>query len=445
MKDLLSNIETLEVNKLFFISNNLRGARMGKTMIEKILQNHSTDQVEAGKIVWIDLDVRSARDFAGASVVKNFRKYFPDDKVADPAKTYFTFDCNVPANTIAYAENQQVCRDFAREQGIKVFDVDAGIGSHVMIYEGLALPGGTVVGTDSHLNIMGAIACFGQGMGDSDIAFGFRTGRTWFEVPETIKVTLNGIYEYPTTSKDLILFLLGRLGASGALGKCLEIHGEILNKLTLADRITIASMGTEMGAISIFIPPTESLLNTVKSITSSSFEPVYPDQDAEYCQEYTFDITGLKPQVAVPPHPEDAKLVDELPDIKVDSVFIGSCTNGTIDDMRIAADIVKGQRVASGVMAKVVPATREVFGQMLKEGLVETFFKSGFIISNPGCGGCAEGQIGMTGKGEVQVSTSNRNFKGKQGSGLTYLASPVTAAASAIAGRITYKVKVPLR
>jgi 3-isopropylmalate/(R)-2-methylmalate dehydratase large subunit len=418
---------------------------MGITMIEKILKNHSPDDVAPGKIAWIDLDVRSARDFAGANVVNGFKKNFPGALVADVKRTFFTFDCVVPANTIAYAENQQTCREFAREQGVAVYDVDAGIGSHVMIYEGLALPGGTVVGTDSHLNIMGAIGCFGQGMGDSDIAFAFKTGRTWFEVPETMKITLKGTYEYPTTSKDLILFLLGKLGAAGALGICVELYGEMIDKLSLADRITVASMGTEMGAISIMIPPSKEVIDFCKKVGRYDFEPVYADKDAKYCKELEFDINGLKPQVAVPPHPEDAKPIDELGEVKVDSVFIGSCTNGTIDDIRQAAEILKGKKVAPGVMAKVVPSTWKVYGQMLDEGLLDVFYNAGVIVSNAGCGGCAQGQIGMTGKGEIQVSTSNRNFKGKQGSGQTYLASPVTAAATALAGKITYKVPVGIK
>lgn len=414
---------------------------MGLTMIQKILQNHSDEKAEPGKIIWINLDVRSARDFAGANVVKGFEKNFPGEKVADTARTFFTFDCNVPANTIAYAENQHLCRGFAEKQGIKVYDVDAGIGSHVMLYEGLALPGGTVVGTDSHLNIMGAVGCFGQGMGDSDIAFAFKTGKTWFEVPETIRITLKGSYQYPATAKDLILFILGKMGAAGALGKCVELYGEAVEKLTLAERITVASMGTEMGAISVLIPPGKEIIDYYK-VMGKEFTPVFADPDAQYCEEMEFDIQDLKPQVAKPPHPEDVIPVDEVGDVKVDSVFIGSCTNGTYEDIKQAAEILKGKKVAPGVMVKAVPATRKVFGRLLAEGIINDLFEAGVIVSNPGCGGCAQGQIGMTGKGEVQVSTSNRNFKGKQGSGFTYLAGPVTAAASAVAGKI---VSLPVK
>ena len=414
---------------------------MPNTMIEKILQNHSEDKVVPGKIVWIELDVRSARDFAGANVVKNFEKHFPGEKVADTNKTFFTFDCNVPANTIAYAENQHVCRNFAKKQGIKVYDVDAGIGSHVMLFEGLAHPGGTVVGTDSHLNIMGAVGCFGQGMGDSDIAFAFKTGKTWFEVPETIKITLKGTFEYPTTAKDLILFILGKMGAAGALGKCVELYGEMIDKLSLADRITVASMGTEMGAIAVMIPPNDEVIKYYKDM-GVEFEPVYADSNAKYVQELEFDIQDLKPHIARPYHPDDTIPVEELEEVEVDAVFIGSCTNGTYEDIRQAAEILKGNKVAPGVMVKVVPATRKMFGRLLEEGIIQDLFDSGVIVSNPGCGGCAQGQIGMTGKGEVQISTSNRNFKGKQGAGFTYLAGPVTAAKAAISGKVGLKKKV---
>lgn len=410
---------------------------MGKTMLEKILENHTKDVVKPGSIIWLDLDVRSARDFGGASVVQNIKKYFSGGKVKDPKKTFFTFDCVVPANTIAYAENQQICRVYAKEQNIKVYDVDAGIGSHVMIEKGFALPGGTVVGTDSHLNIMGAIGAFGQGMGDIDIAFGFDTGKTWFEVPPSIKINLKGKYEYPTTAKDVILYIIGKLGSSGGLGYSVEIYGEMIDKMSLAERITIASMGTEMGAITILLPPNNEIIEYSKKRSGlSSIKAIYADDDAKYEKEIELDINGLVPQIAKPPKPSNVSSVSEITGRKIDSVFIGSCTNGTFEDIKQVADIVKGKRVAEGVMVKIVPATKEVYGKMLEEGLLKLFYDSGIIVSNPGCGGCASGQIGMTGKGEVQISTSNRNFTGKQGSGDTYLASPVTAAWCALKGEI---------
>ena len=410
---------------------------MGKTIIEKIIQAHSPEEVRVGKIVWMDLDVRSARDFGGANVVQHFRREYPGAKVADAGKTFFTFDCVAPANTIPYANNQHLCRLFAREQGLRVYDVDSGIGSHVLIEEGLVLPGTTVVGTDSHLNIMGAVGAFGQGMGDGDIAFAFRAGKTWFEVPETIKVQVKGTYEHPTTAKDLTLAVLKRFGADGCLGKAVEFYGEAIEALDLAGRITLSSMATEMGAIVALIPPSGMVVKELeKRSRTQSLKPVLADPGAAYSETVTLDVSGLPPLASRPGHPEDVVEVSALKDVKIDSAFIGSCTNGRYEDFQLAATILMDKKVAPGVMVKAVPATKEVFGQLLENGLVAALFASGVIVSHSGCGGCASGQLGMTGKGEVQVSTSNRNFRGKQGDGETYLVSPATAAASAIAGRI---------
>ncbi len=395
----------------------------GKTIIEKIIQAHSREPVEPGKIVWMDLDVRTARDFAGANVVQNYRQHYGDAPLDDVSKTFFTFDCVVPAKNIPYANNQHICRLWAREKGIKVYDVNAGIGSHVAIEEGLAVPGCTFVGTDSHLNILGAVGAFGQGMGDQDIAFAFKTGKTWFEVPPTMRVIVEGEVSYPCTARDLTLAVLGQLGSSGALGRAVEFYGPAIDALDLSGRITLASQLTEMGGIIGFIPPTTGA--------------VYADPDAEYVETVVVDITDLEPLIACPPNPANVKPVREAAGTRVDSVFLGSCTNGRFEDFAAVAEVVKGQRIQPWVMASVVPATRQVYQRMLRAGLIETLFDAGCIISNPGCGGCASGQIGMTGRGQVQVSTSNRNFPGKQGAGDTYLASPVTAAWAALRGEIT--------
>jgi 3-isopropylmalate/(R)-2-methylmalate dehydratase large subunit len=411
---------------------------MGKTAIEKIFAAHTEDEVAPGKVIWLKLDVRTARDFAGANVVKRFREAYPDERVADPEKTFFTFDCNAPANTIAYAQNQQTCRVFAREQGIRVYDVDSGIGTHVLLEEGIAVPGATLVGTDSHMNILGAVGAFGQGMGDVDIAFAFRHGRTWFEVPPTMRARIRGKFEYPVTAKDLTLFLVGKLGARGALGKALEIEGEAVEALDMAGRITLCSMATEMGAISAFLPPSDSLWEFVEGATGRRDFP-YPtaDPDAEYIQELEFDVAGLKPMIAAPPRPDNVHEVSELEGERVDTVFVGSCTNGRYEDIRTVAGILKGRKVAKGVVLKVAPATRRVWGRLLKEGWLEVLYDAGAVISHAACAGCAQGQLGMTGEGEVQLSTGNRNFPGKQGKGPTYLCSPATAAASALFGKIT--------
>jgi 3-isopropylmalate/(R)-2-methylmalate dehydratase large subunit len=412
----------------------------GQTITEKIFQAHTTGDVPVvpGNIIWLDLDVRTARDFAGANVVQNYRTHYGKDPVADRTRTFFTFDLVAPANNIPYANNQQQCRIFAREQGIKVYDVDAGIGSHVAMEQGLAYPGVTLVGTDSHLNVLGAIGAFGQGMGDQDIAFAFKTGRTWFEVPPTMKVVIQGALKAPCTARDLTLAVVGRLGASGALGRSIEFYGPAIEALGLAGRITLSSMVTEMGGIIGLIPPSEEVLAYCRKRAGRSDLPAFTgDSDAAYVETVEIDITNLEPLIACPPSPDNVKPVREVAGRRIDSAFFGSCTNGRYEDFAAVAAVVKGRHVAPGVMASIVPATREVFAQMLETGLVQTLFDAGFIVSNPGCGGCASGHIGMTGKGEVQVSTSNRNFPGKQGAGETYLVSPLTAAWSALKGEIT--------
>jgi hypothetical protein len=222
---------------------------MGKTVIEKIIQNHTADEVAPGKVVWLDLDVRSARDFGGPNVVKNYERHYAGLPLENPGRTFFTFDLCAPACTLKYADNQQVCRDFARQHGIRVFDVDRGVGTHVLMEEGLVRPGGTAVGTDSHMNILGAVGAFGQGMGDVDITFGFRTGRTWFEVPKSVKVVLTGMFEPPTSPKDLTLFLLKILGTKKIALRSAEFYGPAVAGLSLAGRLTLCSMVTEMAGM----------------------------------------------------------------------------------------------------------------------------------------------------------------------------------------------------
>ncbi len=401
---------------------------MGKTIIEKIFSDHLVDaneKVVPGSIVWIGIDYRTARDFGGANVVNNLETNFTSDLISDKSKTIFTFDCVVPAKTIPYAVNQHKCRIFARKEGLKVHDVDAGIGSHILI-DSYAKPGMAVVGTDSHFNIMGAVSCFGQGMGDVDIAYIWKTGKTWFEVPESVKLNVKGKRKEGISAKDIVLFMLKKFGSRTFLGKVVELYGEEIEKLTLDERITIASMGTEMGAVSIMIPTTGL----------EGYDIIKADDDAQYSSEEEIDLDDLtEAQLSAPPYPHNVKSVSELKDTPVDTVFIGSCTNGRYSDMKKVADIVKGKKIVTN--GYIVPATKDIYGRMLREGLISILFDAGFVIANPGCGGCASGQIGMTGNDEYIVSTSNRNFKGKQGNGNVHLAGPETAAMSALKGVIS--------
>ncbi len=410
---------------------------MNLTVIEKIIRGHTQQQVRPGRIVWMTLDVRSARDFGGPNVVKNFQREYGDEPVEDSNKTFFTFDLSVPACSIKYADNQQICREFARKKGIRVYDVDEGIGSHVLIEKGHAVPGSTVVGTDSHLNILGAVGSFGQGMGDVDITFAFKTGRTWFEVPETVKVILKGKVKPSASAKDLTLFILSKLGTRAAALKAIEFYGEPVRTLSLSGRITLCSMVTEMAGIIGFIPEVnQGFLKEMESLAGIKYVPVQADEKAQYSEVIEIDVSELTPKAAVPFQPTNVKDVKDLRNVRIDSGFIGSCTNGRTEDLRAAAEVLRGRKVKQEVVLKIVPATRKVYSEILKQGILDLLFESGAVVSNPGCGGCAEGHIGLTGKGETQISTGNRNFAGKQGKGKNYLASPQVVAASCVLGRI---------
>jgi homoaconitate hydratase family protein/3-isopropylmalate dehydratase small subunit len=416
---------------------------MGMTVIEKILAAHSgKNKVSPGDIVDVLIDARVARDFGGANVVKHMR----DNHLSlhDPAKTFFTFDCNPTGSDQKYATNQHICRQYARENGIKIYDIDKGIGTHVLIEEGLAFPGSTAVSTDSHANILGAVGAFGQGMGDKDIAAAWHKGAVWFKVPQTVKIRLEGIPDSALSAKEITLNLLDRFGANTLLGYAIEIEGEMVDQLSLDQRITIASMATEMGAIVLLFPPNLEVIRFCESRARKKIEAPVADPDANYTEEYTLDLSTFKPRISLPGKPHSTA---DLPEDKVwiDSAFIGSCTNGRMEDLRAAAEVLRGRQVAEGVVLKIVPATDRIWLRCMEEGLLEVFKEAGALVSNAGCAGCAAGQVGQNGPGEVSISTGNRNFPGKQGKGEVYLASPAVVAASAVAGYITSARELPER
>jgi len=415
---------------------------MAMTLLEKILSSHSKyEVVHPGQIVDIEIDSRVARDFGGANVVKNLNDF--GLTVKDPEKTFFTFDCNPTGSDQKYAVNQHTCRLFAREHGIKVYDIDAGIGTHILIDKGYVYPGSTVVSTDSHANILGAIGAFGQGMGDRDIAAAWHNGKVWFKVPSSVKINFEGKVPDNVSSKDIILNLLKIFGANSLLGYSIEIYGPSMDNLDLDDRITISSMATEMGAIIILFPPTKAIIDYCSTLSKIKFEPLFADANANYEKTLTIDVAAFKPMVSRPGEPHNTVNVSEVSGVKIDSAFIGSCTNGRMNDMRKAADILKNRKVAPGVVLKIVPATDEIWKQCLNEGLIDIFKKAGALVSNAGCAGCAAGQVGQNGLGEITISTGNRNFSGKQGKGNMYLASPEVVAASAVAGCITTSDNIP--
>jgi 3-isopropylmalate/(R)-2-methylmalate dehydratase large subunit len=411
---------------------------MAMTIIEKILAAHSgRGSAKPGDIADVAIDSRVARDFGGANVVQNLKEHALP--IHDPKRTFFTFDCNPTGSDQKYAANQQACRTFAHDWGIRVYDIDAGIGTHLAIDNGLAWPGSTFVSTDSHANILGAIGAFGQGMGDQDIAAAFAFGKVWFKVPETVKVEFRGLPRPGTGAKDVGLALLRHFGANGLLGCAAELYGPYADGLDLAGRITIASLATEMGAIILFFPPSDAVLKHARKATGRrGLKPVLADAGAAYARVESLDLSEVGAFVARPGHPEDVVPLSEVQGRRVDSVFIGSCTNGRYEDLAEAAAVLKGRKAAPGVVLKIVPTTDAVWRRAMKDGLFKVFKEAGALISNAGCGGCAAGQVGQNGPGEVTVSTGNRNFAGKQGKGEVYLASPAIAAASAVAGFLTH-------
>jgi 3-isopropylmalate/(R)-2-methylmalate dehydratase large subunit len=403
------------------------------TLIEKIFTQHTGKVVRAGDMVDLVLDVMAARDFGGANVVRNLVDHHLP--VQDVSRTFFTFDCNPTGSDQKYAINQQICRQFARKQNIHVYDIDQGIGTHLAIDKGLVGPGGTFVSTDSHANILGAIGAFGQGMGDVDIAYAFSHGKIWFRVPHTLKIRVTGLLPPDCTAKDLVLAFLRNFGADGMLGYAVELTGNAIETLNLSGRITLSSMATEMGGIIILIPPSDQVISYCRK-AGANFKPLFADADATYQNTIRLNISDLEPLISRPGHPEDVVPVRDIEGVPVDSVFIGSCTNGRYEDMQMVAEVLKDRRIADHVVLKIVPATDAIWQQCMKNGIFDIFKRAGAIISNAGCAGCAAGQVGQNGPGEVTVSTGNRNFAGKQGEGSVYLASPATAAATALAGFI---------
>jgi len=410
--------------------------KMKQTLIEKIITRHSKhNQVKPGDIVDVVMDVRAARDFGGANVVKNMIDNNLD--LDDASKTFFTFDCNPTGSDQKYAVNQHKCRIYARENNIKVYDIDKGIGTHLLISEGLSYSGSTAVTTDSHANILGAVGAFGQGMGDKDIAASWSKGKVWFKVPKSAKIILNGKRPEGLSAKDIVLNLLDHFGANSLLGLSVEIYGDEVDKMTLDERITIASMGTEMGAIILFFTPNDEIMEYSSKAAGRELELVSADEDAHYEKEFELDLSAFVSMVSKPGAPHDTSELDEIQNVRIDSAFIGSCTNGRYDDLLAAAKVLKGRKVAPGVVLKIVPSTDAVWLRCLDNGLVKIFKDAGALLSNAGCAGCAAGQVGQNGEGEVTISTGNRNFPGKQGKGDVYLASPAVVAASAVAGYIS--------
>jgi homoaconitate hydratase family protein len=410
------------------------------TIIEKILSRSSGRKVSPNDRVWSKIDMAVIRDFGGPNVVIEYEKNFGSRPVWDPSKIALTFDYQAPAKVADVANNQRICRQFAKRQGIhRVFDVNSGIGQHVLLEHGLIHPGSVVVGTDSHMNLLGAVGCFATGVGTTDMVATWHSGKLWFRVPETIKVTFKGSYSFPTCSKDLTLHFISRIGPDAPNYKALEFYGHVMGEFQIHDALTLASLVTEINGKIGFVPPNEQIMAFLKSRIGHLPEVPVADQGAVYSDSMELDIQGLPPQVACPHTPFNVKPVTDVKGTHIDFAFIGSCTNGRFEDLALAAAVLKSAgKVHPAVQLIIVPATIEVARKCLKSGYYEIFLDAGAIVTNPGCSLCTIGHHGVLGKGDVLISSSNRNFLGKLGKGAeVYLASPATVAASAVKGEIT--------
>lgn len=413
---------------------------MPMTMSQKILAAHAgLEEVRAGQLIDADLDMVLANDITGPVAIEQFKKAGAK-KVFDQSKVTLVMDHFAPNKDIKSAQQCRMCRQFAAEQKMdNFFDVgEMGIEHTLLPEQGLVGAGDLVIGADSHTCTYGALGAFSTGVGSTDMAAGMLSGKCWFKVPAALKFVLKGSLPAGVCGKDLILHIIGIIGVDGALYKSMEFFGDGVKNLSMDDRFTICNMAIEAGAKNGIFPVDAQTLTYMKGRFKRSPKIYMADDDAEYEAEYTIDLSTLKPTVSFPHLPENTKTPEEWGDVKIDQVVIGSCTNGRISDMRMAAKILKGRHVKKGVRTIIIPATNEVYMQAMKEGLIEIFIKAGAIVSTPTCGPCLGGHMGILAEGERCVSTTNRNFVGRMGHPTSeiYLASPYVAAASAIAGRL---------
>jgi 3-isopropylmalate/(R)-2-methylmalate dehydratase large subunit len=414
---------------------------MGMTMTQKILAHAAgLDEVKAGQLIEAKLDLVLGNDITtpvAIDVMKNFKK----QEVFDRDKIALVMDHFIPNKDIKSAEHCKIVRDFAAKYQItNYFDVgQMGIEHALLPEKGLVVAGDVVIGADSHTCTYGALGAFSTGVGSTDMAAGMATGKAWFKVPPAIKFNLIGKPSKWVSGKDVILHIIGMIGVDGALYKSMEFTGPGVAELSMDDRLTISNMAIEAGGKNGIFPVDEKTIAYMKEHSTKPFTVYEADPDAEYDAEYTVDLSALQPTVSFPHLPENAKEIGTFGEIPIDQVVIGSCTNGRIEDLRTAAEILKGRQVKKGLRCIVIPATQNVYLQALKEGLIETFIESGAVVSTPTCGPCLGGYMGILAHKERCVSTTNRNFVGRMGAvdSEIYLASPAVAAASAITGKVS--------
>ena len=414
---------------------------MGMTMTQKILAAHAgLDEVKPGQLIMADLDLVLGNDVTTPVAINEFNKA-GFDSIFSRDKVTMVMDHFTPNKDIKAAAQCKQCRDFAKQYGVKnYFDVgDMGIEHALLPEKGLVAPGDCVIGADSHTCTYGALGAFSTGVGSTDMCAGMAKGKDWFRVPSAIKFNITGKLPKYSAAKDVILHIIGMIGVDGALYKSMEFSGDGLRNLTMEDRLCMANMAIEAGAKNGIFAVDEVTLDYIKDKVTKEYKIYEADPDAEYDAVYDIDLSQIKPTVAFPHLPENAKTFDEIGEVVIDQVVIGSCTNGRIEDMRAAAEILKGRHIAENVRCIVIPATQKVYMTAMKEGLLEIFINAGCAVSTPTCGPCLGGHMGILAKGERAVATTNRNFVGRMGhpESEVYLASPYVAAASAITGRIS--------
>ena len=417
----------------------------GATMAEKMLAKHAgRASVKPGEMIDVRVDIVMANDITGPIAAKEFAK-IGIERVFDPNRIIFVSSHFTPAKDIQTAHQVSIFRKFAKEQQLRYYDVGRGGIEHVLLPEqGLVVPGQMIVGGDSHTCTYGALGAFATGMGSTDVAAAMATGEVWMRVPQSMKLIYHGKRQPYVSAKDLILQTIGKIGVDGARNMVMEFAGEAINDLTMEGRLTMANMAIEAGADAGLFPVDEKTLEYVKPRAQWPYEVVTSDPDATYAKVIEFDISQMEPMVACPFEPGNVKPVSQVDKRPIDQVFIGSCTNNRIEDLRIVADILRGRQIHPDIRCIIIPGSVAVERQALREGLMEVFLEANAAVSTPGCGPCLGGYMGVLGAGERCVSTSNRNFRGRMGhrDAEVYLASPAVAAASALLGRVASPAEV---
>ncbi len=409
---------------------------MGKTFAEKLFSLKSGRDVSAGAIVSVEPDYVMSHDNA-AAISGTFKK-IGVKKIKYPERVVIILDHEIPAPKESSASNHKEIRTFVGEQGIKNFyDINNGICHQIFTEQGFALPGKLIVGSDSHTTTYGAMGAFSAGIGRSEVAAIWATGELWFSVPETMKIIIKGKMPEYISAKDIALYIIGKIGADGGDYKAVEFTGEVIDNMSISDRMVLTNMAAEMGAKNGYVLPDEKTLNFLKDKAKSEFTSLFSDEDANYIETLTFDISNISPSVAKPHTVDNYVAIQDVEGLEIDQALIGTCTNGRLEDLREAAKILDGNKVK--IRTLIIPASWNVYKEAMSEGLLSIFIDSGAIILNPGCGPCLGAHQGVMAPGERTFSTANRNFKGRMGcrDAEIYLGSPASVAASAITGKIT--------